>query len=503
MVGILDRMIGAFAPERGVARERARLKLSALRNVRAQYDGAAHTRRTQGWRRTNKDANYELMTAAHVLATTARDMVRNNPYAERAVSAIATDMVGTGITFQVLRNGEPDADLTALAKQHLESTGCDADGRHNIYGLQLLAARTIVESGAVLARYRARFARDNYPVPFQIQLLEPDYLDRTRNGLLANGQYVGGIQFDQIGNRQIYWLFPNHPGAINSQGMMAAPIPAADVIHMFRTDRPGQQHGASWFAPVITTMRDFADYQDGQMLRQKIAGSYAVFRIGMEGLDADPEAVDSDDLSDFIEPGMIQDLPSGADIKFASPPGVDGYSDFAKISVRTLATGMNLPYDIFGDLEGVNFSSGRIGRIQYNRQLDAWTWQMLIPQLCDGVAAWFFRGAQLIGKNVDGCTMKWTPPARPMLDIATEGPAYRDLVRAGAMSPSAWIRERGENPDEVFAEWSRDKETFDRLGLTFDCDPSKVTQVGNFPPPSPAPAPDPKSTGPRPLPKAR
>jgi hypothetical protein len=79
--------------------------------------------------------------------------------------------------------------------------------------------------------------------------------------------------------------------------------------------------------------------------------------------------------------------------------------------------------------------------------------------------------------------MKWTPPARPMLDIATEGPAIRDLVRSGLMDPESAIRERGEDPDEVLAAWSRFKKKADELGLVFDCDPSKVTQVGNFPPP--------------------
>ena len=107
------------------------------------------------------------MGAAQVLAQTARDMVRNNPYAERAVSAIAGDLVGTGITFEVRRKGVPDPELTALAKAHLETTKCDAEGRHNIYGLQLLAARTMVESGAVLARYRPRFARDGLPYRFR------------------------------------------------------------------------------------------------------------------------------------------------------------------------------------------------------------------------------------------------------------------------------------------------------------------------------------------------
>lgn len=504
-MNVLDNLIAAISPQSGLKRERARAKISAIRGVRNQYDGATHGRRSAGWRRTSKDANYELMGSAQMLAQTARDMVRNNPYAERAVSAIATDIVGTGITFEVMRNGQPDAELTALARAHFETTACDADGRQNLYGQQLLAARAMVESGAALARYRPRFARDGLPVPFQIQMLEPDYLDASRNGMLtATQSYVSGIEFDGIGNRRSYWLFPQHPGAIASQGMIAAAIAARDVIHLFRQDRPGQQHGASWFAPVIMPMRDFAEYQDGQLLRQKIAGSWAVFRIGMEGEDgaSDSAGDDADDRANFVEPGMIEDLPFGADVKFASPPGVEGYSDFAKISVRTFATGMNLPYDIFGDLEGVNFSSGKIGRITYHRQLDNWTWNTFIPQFCDGAAAWFFRAAQLLGRNVDGCTMKWTPPRRELLDIATEGPAIRDMVRAGLMDPETAIRERGENPEAVLAAWKRWADKVDALGLTFDCDPRRVTQVGNFSPPagtsSTTPPPDKK-----PAPKGR
>lgn len=484
MTSFASRMLAAVAPGYAASRAEARVRFekaetqrASLRGIRNQYDGATHSRRSQGWRRTGKDANYELAGAAQILAQTARDMVRNNPYAERAVSAISSDLVGTGITFEVQRDGHPDADMTALAKAHFETTACDADGRSNLYGLQLLAARTVVESGSVLTRYRARFARDKLPVPFQLQLLEPDYLDSTRNGLFTGGGYVSGIQFDQLGNRQAYWLYPEHPGGMNLRSLRTAPIPAGDVLHVYRQDRPGQQHGASWFAPVILAMREFADYQDAQLLRQKIAASYALFRVGMEGEDGD---VDADaDYADFIEPGMIENLPFGADIKFASPPGVDGYVDFAKISVRTFATGMNLPYDIFGDLSEVNFSSGRIGRIAYNRQLDSWTWNMLIPQFCEPAGEWFLRAAALTGKDTAGCKFVWTPPRREMLDLATEGPAIRDMVRSGLMDPETAIRERGENPDTVMANWKRWADKADKAGLIFDCDPRHVTQVGN------------------------
>lgn len=481
-MGMIQSAIAAIAPgfaarraENMVRLEQAETRRASLRGIRAQYDGATHSRRTGGWRRTAKDANYELQGAASILAQTARAMVRNNPYAERAVSAIATDLVGTGITFQVLRNGKPDPELTALAKRHFETTACDADGRQNLYGLQLLAARTVVESGAVLARNRPRFSRDGLPVPFQIQMLEPDHLDASRNGVFKGGAYVSGIEMDAVGARSAYWLFPQHPGAVSMRNLTPTRVPTRDVIHVYRQDRPGQQHGASWFAPVILPMNDFRDYQDAQLLRQKIAASWAVFRIG--ALDEDDG--DQSDLNDFIEPGMVEDVPAGTTIEFANPPGVDGYADFTKISVRTFATGMNLPYDIFGDLEGVNYSSGRIGRIQYHRQLDSWTWNMLVPQFCEPAAEWFFRAAQYSGHDVDGCTMAWTPPARPMLDVATEGPAIRDLVRAGLMDPETAIRERGEDPDTVLDAWDRWAKKVDERKLVFDCDPRRVTQVGN------------------------
>jgi lambda family phage portal protein len=484
MAGIFTRALAQIAPSYAASRaeamvrfEKAEVKSASLRGIRAQYDGATHSRRSQGWRRTGKDANYELAGAAQMLAQTARDMVRNNPYAERAVSAISSDLVGTGITFEVQRDGKPDLEMTALAKTHFETTDCDADGRSNLYGLQLLAARTVVESGSVLTRYRPRFARDGYQVPFQLQLLEPDHLDATRNGVFTGGTYISGIQLDRLGNRQSYWLYPEHPGAMNVRSLVPSPIPASDILHVFRQDRPGQQHGASWFAPVILAMREFADYQDAQLLRQKIAASWAVFRIGMDGDDAD---IDPDaDRSSFVEPGAIEDLPFGADIKFANPPGVDGYVDFTKISVRTFATGMNLPYDIFGDLEAVNFSSGRIGRIAYNRQLDSWTWNMLIPQFCEPAGLWFLRAAALTGKDIKGCKFVWTPPRREMLDLATEGPAIRDMVRSGLMDPETAIRERGENPDTVLAAWKRWADKVDAANLVFDCDPRRVTQVGN------------------------
>lgn len=482
---LLDRMISAAAPHWALKREKARFTLDRLRGVRAEYDGATKGRRASGWRRKVKDANGELSPRVMAaLRGIADDMVRNNPHAARGVSAIAEHMVGDGITFQLYRNGQHDVELTARVRAHLDGTACDAAGRHDLYGLQLQAARTIVTRGAAVMRRRWRRVSDGLPLPFQLQLLEPDYIDMGKVGAAGKGRpdyLINGIEFDQLGRRRGYWLYSSHPGSVRPGAQASKFVPAEDVAHIFRADRPEQEHGATWFAPVIVRMKDFADYEDAQVMRQKIAACFAVFKFG------DPEGVDAiagdgeEDALESIEPGMIYDIPEGGKVEFASPPSVDGYGDYSSVSLHAVSAGLGgIPYEIMtGDLKGVSFISGRLGRLSWNRAVATWQWLMFIPQFCGAVERWTFDALDLIGEDLTGVTMRWTPPRVALLDPATEIPAIRDAVRSGQMTPSEAIRERGLDPDTFFEEWAEDAARFDRLRLIFDSDPRRVTAVGN------------------------
>lgn len=458
------------------------------RGARAEYDGATMGRRATNWRRRITDANSELNPRVQAaLRGIAHDLVRNNPFAARAVTAIANNMVGTGVTFQIYRNGVVDLELTKLARAHFDTPACDSEGRNNLYGLQLLAARSIVESGSVIQRRRWRRASDGLPVPFQLQLLEPDYLDMSKHGATTGtGFRIFGIEFNPLGARSGYWLFSGHPGATQLHALQSKLIPAEDVAHCFRTDRPEQQHGATWFTPVILRMKDFGDYEDAQLVRQKIASCFTVFRIGSEDM-GDPADVDSNDvpiddgpLLDSVEPGIIEDLPPGMEVKFASPPGVDGYREYSSVSLHAISTGVDIPYEVLtGDLSNVSFISGRLGRLDFRRSIQSWQWNMLIPQLCEPAGRWFLEAAALKGVNVDGCSFQWTPPRFELLDPATEVPAIRDAIRAGLQTLSGAAKERGEDPDVFLAEWAADAKKLDELGLILDSDPRRVTQVGN------------------------
>ena len=90
----LDRAIGAVAPGAGLRRARQRQAMAIL--VRA-YEGAKLGRRTEGWIAAGTGANAEIAPAIARLRDRSRDLVRNNPYAAKAVTALVSNMVGTGL----------------------------------------------------------------------------------------------------------------------------------------------------------------------------------------------------------------------------------------------------------------------------------------------------------------------------------------------------------------------------------------------------------------------
>jgi lambda family phage portal protein len=480
----LDRAISAVSPQRGLIRAKARALLSA----RASYDGATQGRRAASWQRRGTDANAELSPAAQqALRAVSHEMVRNNAYAARGVQALAENIVGAGITFHIMRAGKIDKTLTDLARAHFDTTACDAEGRHNLYGLQLLAARACVASGGALLRRRWRRLGDGLPVPMQVQLLEPEYINMSLSGSLPNGGYrLWGIEFNQIGKRTGYQMYAGHPGS-SLPGMLSTKlVPASDVIHLFRADRPEQQHGAPWFAPVVLRLKDFGEYVDAQVVRQKIAAAYSAFIIGDAETDPTPEvdsngnAIDISGSQEYLEPGLITHLSGGNTVEFGSPPSVDGYAEVSRITMQEIAAGLGLPYELLtGDLSNVSFISGRLGRLNFKRSVETWQWLMFIPQFCDPLGAWWLEAAATIGHDVAGAKFVWSPPTFEMMDPASEVPATRDAIRAGLTTLPQAIRDRGFDPDTVIAERAAFDKQMDGLGIVVEADPRKVTQVGN------------------------
>lgn len=485
----IDRVTGPIAPMWTLRRVRARI---AAEQLARHYEGASRGRRTQGWRKSSGDANAVIGPAITLLRENARDLVRNNPYAESALGTIADHAVGFGIVATPSKAAgkeiTPAVKAKALAawQQWAETTACDADGRHDFYGLQKLVMRTIVESGEVLIRRRIRFESDGMPLNMQIQILDPDFIDTSKDLIeLPNGagQIIQGVEFDPIGRRSAYWLFPEHPGSMRpSMSFRSARIPAESVLHVFKPIRPGQVRAPSWFAPVLLRFKDFDEFEDATLMKQKIAACLSVLTTDVDGSAPALGSVDPEDPTlDQLGPGAVLNVPSGRDVKIVDPPQARDYAEYSKTQLRAIATGLGVPYEeLTGDYGDMPFSAARMSRIRHWGRVEDWRWRILIPQFCDPVYRWAMDAAAILGQAPAGLEAVWTAPPAPMVDPVNEGLAYSRNIRAGVMSWQEMARERGYDPDALIKELTDDAARFDDNELILDCDARNTTQAGQL-----------------------
>jgi len=478
-MAVIDSLFPGFAAKRAEYRLKKLRTDAAIGILERKFDGAGGGRRNEGWRATGSDANAENGPALAVLRARARELRRNNPYAERAISGIADNVVGAGIVPRpITKNEKQAATITAKWAEWGETRACDADGIENFYGIQHKVIEAAAESGECLIRRRRRFVSDGLPVPLQIQVLEADFLDEAKSGTNGNNLIIQGVEFGPLGNRTAYWLFDEHPGASTGmRTMVSRRVPASDVAHIFLPKRAGQSRGYTWLAPVMQRLRNFDEMEDAVMEQAKIAACFAVF------ITKDDTGVNaaSQPLIDRVEPGLIQELGIGQTATSTPPPTFNGYQAYSWQALHAIAVGLGIPYELMtGDMKGVNFSSGRMGWLHFARRVDVWQWRMMIPQLCEPIWEWFMEAHALTpgGANIEA-RAEWVPPRREMVDPKSEIETVKQRLRNGLATWPDALRELGiTDPTAHAKEIQASNKLMDELGLILDFDPRHLTGAG-------------------------
>lgn len=485
---MLERFISALSPK--WAAERAYFR-AVLDQARA-YDAGKVGRRTQGWLTPATAANAEIGPMAARIRARTRDLVRNNPYAASAVHKLAAKTIGTGIVPR-LAAGAEDRERKQLFADRWEefSDNCDPERRLDFYGLQFLAARTVFESGEALVRFLPRPSSYGLKVPLQIQVLEPDYIDSSKTQSIDGGVIIQGVQYDLDGRRAGYWLFDEHPGetvfSFLRQSMQSRFVPADQVLHVFDPLRPGQARGVSIFTPSVMRLRDVDDADDAKLMQLKIGACFAAFvkRPGGAngGAFTGPRAATDGDGKriETLQPGTVQYLALDEEVAFATPPSVDGHVEFISHQLHAAAAGIGMTYEqLTGDLRGVNYSSARVGLIDFWDLLDHWQWHLFVPQLCrptqQRVAGVLRATGQMDAR--DSLRAIWSPPRRRYVDPDKEVTGQIKEARAGLTTLRQLIADRGEDPDAQIREIAETNAQLDREGIVLDTDPRRTSFGG-------------------------
>jgi lambda family phage portal protein len=482
-LNLFERGLAKISPSMALNRAAARERLTVFEKKR-NYDGGRPNRSNAGWNvNRGSSANTEIMHDLTYLRERSRDLVRNNPWAKRAVQIITTNVTGTGV-----RPSIPKGKLAKVKQDRVmdawrnwaETTECDFNGQFNFYGLMMQAWRASVESGDGILH----IIRDpsSPTIPVKLKLYEADYLDHTRDGQTVgnDGNYiVSGVEFTKAGKRVAYWLYKNHPSdmMLITGDLMSVRVPASDIIHIYEVLRPGQVRGIPHGVAAFIRLKNLDDFEDAQLVRQKIAACFSVFirKNDANFLDHYEKTSADEDLpplSEKIAPGIMEYLQPGEDISFANPPGTTGYEPYTRSNLRAIAAAYLITYEaLSGDLSTVNFSSGRMGWLEQQRQIAQWQEFIIKGMFCQPIWNVFLLGCRLKGIYTgDPVLAEWTPPRREMIDPVKEAQGMRLLIRAGLTSRSEEVRSMGWDPEVLFKEICDEQHEANIAGLMLDSD---------------------------------
>ncbi|ALO46579.1 phage portal protein [Pseudohongiella spirulinae] len=471
MTNALDKTIGFLFPGWGASRAFARAKMNYLGDAMNKYDAAGKGR--NGWTRgSDSSANMEIGAALPRVRAFSRDLRRNNPYASKISDSLVFNVVGAGIVPGAKHSSERKRKRAQELMQDWSwTTDCDADGRMNLFGLQSLAFRTENDSGEALI-VRQIVNDPTMAVPLKIRVLEGDFLDHTKNvtALSNGGRIVQGVEFDAQGRRAAYWLFEDHPGEYGFRRFNSKRHDAANVIHLYEIRRPGQVRGMPRGAAGFLRLKNVDEFQDAVLGLQKVAACFGAF-IKSD----DPSKKAGDILPEKMEPAMLTKLSYMEDVSYVTPPTTSGHAEYLTTELMGASAPSGVTYQAAtGDLRGVNFSSGKMGFIEFGRTISHLQKNMLIPLLCQGIEKWFIEAAALRGINLSGVYYEWTPPRREMIDPPKELPAISKAIQGKLKSFSDWARENNRDPDEWAKEIADDMKRFRDLEVDlFDKQPKE------------------------------
>lgn len=481
-----------------------RMESAPASSSSAAHHGASTGRRMGGWRPTGLGPNAIVAAEGPELIRRARDMVRNNPHAKRAISLYATHIVGTGMKPRSLCPNKRVRDT--LHRLWADWTDyADADGAFDFYGLQTQAIREAGTTGDEFARMRGRRMSDGLPVPLQIQLLPAEQVPLDYGVPNGGNAVVQGIERDGLGRRQAYWMYRQNPGdaglSLATNDWQLSRVDAADVCHL-RFAPSNQLRGLPWMASAITTLHQLGQWRDAALLRKQLIASLVGFvkRAVTEEMDAKKIAEmwgaiqetlgDLPDVS--LEPGTMQYLNPGEEVTFTQWQETAGQDEvFERAALRTVAAGLDLVYEeISGDWEKTNDRTFRAAFNTAKRTIGQYQHQLLAFQFCRPiwnrwVDAAVGSGALKVPKSVSDADLKrveWQPQDWDYLQPVQDVEAKLKAIAGGLDSRAATVARRGDDVEVVDAQRAADAER--ERAMTIAAAPSAD---------SPAPSPEPNT----------
>lgn len=461
----------------GVANRLISLGTKAKRSV---FKGAELSRLWWDWVASPISADQEIYNDFLRLRSRAREMRRNHPLVRMYVDMLSTNVIGPdGMQLRALvrnANGKLNKAMNAKIEAAWEdwSDEVTVDGQQGLVDWCQSAFESLGVDGEALVRFIYSFPDNKYR--FALQPIDPDLLDHQffRQPTDRDNEVRLGVEVNQWGRPVAYWFWDRHPtDLLNISARKRIRVPADEVLHIYRPDRPNQSRGTTWLNSVMMPLKMLDGYVEAEVVAARIGAAKMGFFQWRDSAEFEPPK-EGEKLRMEAQPGQFEQLPPGMEFKEWNPSHPStAFPNFLKSIVRWAASGLRVSYNtLANDMEGVSYSSLRSALLTERdqwRKLQRWWARRVLKRI---YAKWL-EFAQISG-NIALDSRDWSlflqvkflPRGWAWVDPLKDVNASIAAIDNGLASRGGTLADQGEDFEEVAEELLEEQKLIKSMGLT-------------------------------------
>lgn len=471
----------------------------------AAHEGAGDSLPLAGWNPFAGSADADLLPDLDTLMARSRDMSRNNGLMAGAGQTLRDNIVGATLRL----SAKPDYVLLGWTREQarewatyteahfrtwFETNECDAGLTLNGLGLTLQALGGAVNNGDALGLPIWK-PRVGFQWNTRIKMIEADRL-RTPLDLTYSDTVRGGIRFDSDGAPLGYYILKSHPGdvmSIRAASQEYEYVPSYTqwgrrrVIHLNDRERTGQSRGRPIVSAVMKELHMAGRYASNELSASLTNSLIAAF---LES-DMDPSEVREVFGTDIAgawqgfasknrnirqtEGAAILPLPPGAKLNsFAPNRPNQAFEAFMLASLRNIAAGMNMPYELLvKDFSRTSYSSVRAALLEAWRYFngrrrwlsDYWLREVYALWLEEAVNAGVIEAPDFYAKKYAYCRCRFIFGGRGWVDPVKEAQAAAMRIAMRVSTLEQECAEQGLDWEEVLDQQKVEQDRRDELQL--------------------------------------
>ena len=463
---------------------KSRIKTNPVNLV---HEGAGFGRANKGLSNETVSPSEASVSSNQTLINRVQGLVRNDSWVQKALRSDVANEIGTGIKPSPNSPYKKfNADILELWDDH--KAHMDFDGNLDIYGLQMLAAKSRkVNGGVFLKRSMGKHC-------YEWQVLEYEYCPLDKVHARHDRDIRNGFEFNAKNKLVAYWFYNFQPSEHrhNREVLKLVRVEEDQVIHHFNPQRAGSLRASPEISSALTRANILSKYDMAELTRKENRASFTgVIKrdryneqddYNFDPISGLPLNEDFEGVGQInLEAGTFQSLLAGEDlVLFNGDTGNDGYSEFQRQQLMALSASLGVPYQVLsGDYNGVNDRALRVVLNQYYREVNQTQELVCIHQLCRKVWEDFVDCMVIQGKikvrNYHINRLKYLrcehiPDAFAYIQPVQDVQAMKLAVDEGFRSRKEAVRGRNRNAAQVDLERQEDLEREIALGIVKDAD---------------------------------